>query len=272
MGCIGGADRTFACKSQEYLWKDWYIYTLVLLHFQEGSSSLFIDGSSYALFGPYPNLCIMAPSTCPTGFSLGLWIKSACPSPGGILTTRMINPTETEGMLIFCTTNPGDIKFEVYMQPQSLSALTMDLGSRSDEWFYLTLVWPVGSALQYYEDGEFAIAGNWDTGSLYATVANTDQKLAFGMEFVDQLSTGHGTAYVDGVRTFNRPLTSDEIKALYLSHGNNEMTTDLVTTTEQMYDDHIDISSNLTELNMETNFHIGDAMLSMVLKKVRLGA
>ncbi len=25
MGCIGGADRTFACKSQECLWHDWYI-------------------------------------------------------------------------------------------------------------------------------------------------------------------------------------------------------------------------------------------------------
>ncbi len=25
MGCIGGADRTFACKSQECLWQDWYI-------------------------------------------------------------------------------------------------------------------------------------------------------------------------------------------------------------------------------------------------------
>ncbi len=31
MGCKGGADRTFACKSQECLWQDWYIskYTLV---------------------------------------------------------------------------------------------------------------------------------------------------------------------------------------------------------------------------------------------------
>ncbi len=25
--CIGGADRTFACKSQECLWQDWYIWT-----------------------------------------------------------------------------------------------------------------------------------------------------------------------------------------------------------------------------------------------------
>ncbi len=23
--CMGGADRTFACKSQESLWQDWYI-------------------------------------------------------------------------------------------------------------------------------------------------------------------------------------------------------------------------------------------------------
>ena len=26
MGCIGGADRTFTCKSQECLWQDWYIF------------------------------------------------------------------------------------------------------------------------------------------------------------------------------------------------------------------------------------------------------
>ncbi len=25
IGCIGGADRTFPCKSQECLWQDWYI-------------------------------------------------------------------------------------------------------------------------------------------------------------------------------------------------------------------------------------------------------
>ncbi len=25
IGDIGGADRTFACKSQECLWQDWYI-------------------------------------------------------------------------------------------------------------------------------------------------------------------------------------------------------------------------------------------------------
>ncbi len=25
-GSIGGAGKTFACKSQEYLWQDWYIY------------------------------------------------------------------------------------------------------------------------------------------------------------------------------------------------------------------------------------------------------
>ena len=35
-GCIGGADRTFACKSQECLWQDWYIYenvwSVIILH------------------------------------------------------------------------------------------------------------------------------------------------------------------------------------------------------------------------------------------------
>ncbi len=132
------------------------------------------------------------------------------------------------------------------------------------------LVLPVGSALEYYEDGEFKTVGNWDTGGSYATVPTTDQNLAFGLQFVDLLTIGHGTAYVDGVRIFNRPLISDEVTALYLSYGNNEMTADLATTTEQMYNNHIDISSNLTELNMETN--IVSDLLSTDFKKVRLGA
>ncbi len=31
IGWIGGADRTFACKSQECLWQDWYILSMVSL-------------------------------------------------------------------------------------------------------------------------------------------------------------------------------------------------------------------------------------------------
>ena len=27
---MGGAEKTFACKSQECLWQDWYIYALVM--------------------------------------------------------------------------------------------------------------------------------------------------------------------------------------------------------------------------------------------------
>ncbi len=30
MGCTGGTDRTFACKSQECLWQDWYIFFYIL--------------------------------------------------------------------------------------------------------------------------------------------------------------------------------------------------------------------------------------------------
>ncbi len=30
IGCMGGADRTFACKSQECLWQDWYILVLMM--------------------------------------------------------------------------------------------------------------------------------------------------------------------------------------------------------------------------------------------------
>ncbi len=29
IGCIGGAQRTFACKSQECLWQDWYIFFFI---------------------------------------------------------------------------------------------------------------------------------------------------------------------------------------------------------------------------------------------------
>ncbi len=29
MGCTGGADRTFASKSDECLWQDWYIYKIL---------------------------------------------------------------------------------------------------------------------------------------------------------------------------------------------------------------------------------------------------
>ncbi len=36
MGCIGGADRTFACKSQECLWQDWYIFLYIPLRLQYG--------------------------------------------------------------------------------------------------------------------------------------------------------------------------------------------------------------------------------------------
>ncbi len=35
MGCIGGADRTFACKSQECLWQDWYILHNHFFHVKE---------------------------------------------------------------------------------------------------------------------------------------------------------------------------------------------------------------------------------------------
>ena len=28
IGCMGGANRTFACKSQECLWQNWYIFEI----------------------------------------------------------------------------------------------------------------------------------------------------------------------------------------------------------------------------------------------------
>ena len=36
MGCIGGADRIFACKSQECLWQDWYI-CIFIFYLQDGA-------------------------------------------------------------------------------------------------------------------------------------------------------------------------------------------------------------------------------------------
>ncbi len=44
MGWIGGADRTFACKSQECLWQDWYIYIHALYlysHMKKSGSGRF---------------------------------------------------------------------------------------------------------------------------------------------------------------------------------------------------------------------------------------
>ena len=35
IGYVGGADTTFACKSQEWLWQDWYIYLKKRIRFEK---------------------------------------------------------------------------------------------------------------------------------------------------------------------------------------------------------------------------------------------
>ena len=36
IGCLGGAEKTFACKSQECPWQDWYIFSSEL-NFDKGA-------------------------------------------------------------------------------------------------------------------------------------------------------------------------------------------------------------------------------------------
>ncbi len=42
MGCIGGADRTFACKSQECLWQDLYILKICISLMEFGYLSSYV--------------------------------------------------------------------------------------------------------------------------------------------------------------------------------------------------------------------------------------
>ncbi len=195
---------------------------------------------------------------------------SACTSnSAGIVSTRVKNPTEQEGMWIKCKAMSDEIRYGVYVHPQTKSVTAAYLPNRlPDVWFYSTVVWSVGSGMMIYENGQSGPSDSINLGGPYAV--NTQRKLAFGIQYIDEIRE-HGIAYVDGVRIFNRPLNLIEVQVLYQSYGNTETTTDLVTTTEQLYNNHIDIASNMTELNMETNGYAGNAQLTSVseLKKVR---
>ena len=93
----------------------------------------------------------------------------------------------------------------------------MTLGSGPDVWFYSTAVWKVGSPLKVYENGQWAADGSWQTHSAYARDVNTQRMMTYGRQFVDW-NNGHATAYIDGVRIFNRPLSAAEVLALYNSY------------------------------------------------------
>ncbi len=178
-----------------------------------------LDGASYALFGPYPDQCVTAPSTCTTGFTFALWIRKAstCSSNNvGIATTLVKNPSPTEGIWIQCQSNLNEIKYGVRIHPDSSSKEVMVLASGPDVWFYAPMVWSVGQPIVIYDNGQYASDGNWETGPGFATNVNTQRKLAFGLQYTDDTNPStYGTAYIDGVRMFNRPLTAAEVQALY---------------------------------------------------------
>ncbi len=178
---------------------------------------MYISGSTDATFGPYPDLCITAPSTCTLGFTYAAWIKkpTACANTYvGIVTTMSRYSNKAEGFRIRCRATVTDIEFRVYMYPQSSSLLVMPLGSGPDVWFYSTAVWAVGSPLKIYENGHWVADGYWETHSTHTREANTQRMMTYGRQFVDW-DNGHATAYIDGVRIFNRPLSDAEVLALY---------------------------------------------------------
>ncbi len=183
-----------------------------------------------------------------------------------------------EGIWIRCRNDQYRIKYGVQIHPDSSSKEVMVLASGPDVWFYATMVWSVGQPIVIYENGLYVSVGNWETGPGFVIDVNTKRNLAFGLLYTDDTNQPvYGRAYIDGVRMFNRPLSAAEVQALYQSYGNTETTIDPITTTEQFYTNKteivskIDISSNLTELNMETAIPIGNAMLNMVLKMVSNG-
>ena len=186
--------------------------------FQEGSRALSLDGLTYALFGPYPDQCVTAPSTCTTGFTFGLWLRksSTCSTNNlGIVTTQKNSPP-SEGIRISCVDGMYGIEYKMFVHPDSMCKLVTIIGSGADVWFHATMVWSVGSTFKIYENGQWAEDGSWQGGS-YPTDVNTEQKLAFGIPFTDQ-DSDYGTAYVDAVKMYNRPLTAEEVQALYNSY------------------------------------------------------
>ncbi len=135
----------------------------------------------------------------------------------GIFTTQTRYPNRAEGMWIRCRNEVTDIEYRVYAHPQSMSNLVMTLGSGPDVWFYATVVWFVGQPIKVYEDGMHVQDGDWQDHNSYSREVNTQRMITFGRQYADW-DNGHATAYVDGVRIFNRPLSDLEVQALYDSY------------------------------------------------------
>ncbi len=76
IGDIGGADRTFACKSQECLWQDWYILILFL--------TLLIEYSKCIIVFPWFCKTVMFENNCRPLESL--WLSMGpCKSRGNVV-------------------------------------------------------------------------------------------------------------------------------------------------------------------------------------------
>ncbi len=86
----------------------------------------------------------------------------------------------------------------------------------TDVWSYATLFWSVGQPIVIYENGQHVAYGNWKTGPELAKEVNVQRNLAFGLEYTDVTNPSkYGKGYIDAVKMFNRPLSAEEVQALY---------------------------------------------------------
>ncbi len=224
----------------------------------------------HASFGPYTDQCVTAPSTCNAGFTFAMWLKKShsCNSESySIVSTLVQNPDPAEGIVIRCKNQVNKIKFRISIHPTYESTLTMKLDSGSHVWVFMTMVWPVGSPMDVYENGQFAESGNWRADAKYVR-ENTKRELVFGSLFTDNI-TGHGGGYIDGVRMFNRPLSTSEVQALYLSFTDPETTTDMTTTIEQNTKSETDFFLKL-DMELGVDSLTGSAKLNLLEHKVIL--
>ncbi len=199
-----------------------------ILTLQGGTSSLSFNGtlSEYAVFGPYPNICITAPHTCTEGFTIGLWIKRMveCNLYGStIFSTHGLGPPTKEGIDLRCDTNTGSNKMHVLLTvslPSAKSEPFVIFATARDAWFHCTLVWTASSDLVIYENG-----GHLKTEALALTgdyAENVESLIVFGRRYTDDQegTSDYGTGFVDGVKIYNRPLNATEVMALYYSKEN----------------------------------------------------
>ena len=197
----------------------------ISLFLQEGFYSLDLMGNdvaqNYALFGPYNNLCITAPSSCSTGFTFAMWIKkdkSKCSnSSHGIMSTRAKIPSNTEGIWLRCSSSIDELEYGLFVEPERYVIKEIFIPS-ADVWVHSTMVWNVGGYLKIYHKWASGSASGLSSlstsNSEHHSAENTVRELVFGMAFTDDISW-YGSGMIDGVKVFNRPLTQSEVEALY---------------------------------------------------------